>query len=112
MNSFRIRDQGSTDNVWNVQVALTTWSWANTNALICHPHRKRIPISFRMRKNAAYAHLAAGPNDTQRDFTPVSNQNFTKHVLAMKQPCSIMLLSGSPCGRVLRKLYHVGLGDD
>src|SRR5579884_2103989 len=96
MNSFRVRDQGGTDNVWHIQIALATWSWSNTNALVCHPHRKRIPISLRMRKNATYAHLTASANDTQRDFTSVSNQNFTKHVLAMKHQHFIMLLSRSP----------------
>src|SRR6266487_673952 len=82
MNGVRARDQSCADDIWDVQIALTTWSRSNTNMLIGQAHGKGVSISFGMGDDTANTHFATGANYPQCDLTTVGDQYLTKH----KQP--------------------------
>ena len=79
MNGISAGNQRGTDNIRNIQIAFAARARPDTDTFICHTHRQRIAVGLGMSDNTPYTHLATGPDNPQRDFTTVSNQNFTKH---------------------------------
>src|SRR5579859_5769424 len=79
MDRLCISNKSGTDNIRDVEITFPARSWPDTNTLICQTDRERVTVGFGMGDHAAYPHLAASPNNAERDFAPISNQNFTKH---------------------------------
>src|SRR5579859_7674894 len=107
MNSVSSRDERGADDVGNIEVAFAACSWPDTDMFVGQAHRKRIAISFGVGDDAGDAHLTAGADDSQGDFTTISYQYFTKH----RYTCTgTFAAQGThPSIHAVRPLYHAGL---
>ena len=80
--------QGRGDDVGDVQVALAAGRFTDADGFVCQLHVQGVAVHGGVDGDGADPQLFTGPQDPQRDFAPVGNQDLGKtHALgSLRQP--------------------------
>jgi hypothetical protein len=79
MNRFAIGDGRRRDDARDVEVTLARLGRADADRLVRELHRQRIRIGRGMGDDRANAHVAARPENAERDLSPIGDQDLVKH---------------------------------
>jgi len=82
VNGLHIANLGSTDDVFNQQIALCRSGWSNAISLISHAQIIGTTIRFAEHSDRFNAHFAAGTQDTQGNLATICHQDSLKHCVA------------------------------
>ena len=80
MNRLHIRDLRGRDDAGNIQITFRRRGVADADRLIRQLQISRVFVRRRINHRRLHAHLPAGADDPQCDFSAIGNQNFRKHV--------------------------------
>src|SRR6056297_194678 len=61
------------------QVAVGRGGRSDADGFVCHAHMHRVGVRSGMHRDRRNAHLSAGTDDAQRDFTAVCDQDLVEH---------------------------------
>jgi len=70
---------------------LVVWGWADAISLICLLYEHAVTVSVRINSDRLDAHFLAGLDDTARDLSAISNEDFGKHKNPIFRPFSRVL---------------------
>src|SRR5262245_28045612 len=79
MNGLAVRDDRSRDDARDGEVALAGFRRTDADGLVGQLDGQRIRVRGRVDDDRANAHLAAGPEDAERDLPAVGDQNLLEH---------------------------------
>src|SRR4029079_11419424 len=67
------------DDARDVEIARAGFGRPDAHRLVGQPHREGGRVRGGVRDDGADPHLAAGPDDPERDLAPVGNENLVEH---------------------------------
>jgi len=79
MDGIGLHGNGCSQDPLHIQIALARDSRPDTDGFISQQCVKAVFIRLRIHGHGLYAHLTAGADDADRDFTSIGNQNLVKH---------------------------------
>ncbi len=79
VNGFDICDFGGRDNLRNVQIGFRALSRTNANGVVSLPEPGPIPVRLRKDCDGLHPEVMACPDDSERNFSAVGNQNPLEH---------------------------------
>jgi hypothetical protein len=100
VDGIDVRDFGSADDSVCPQVAIAASGTADTDSFVSQLDVKRLHIRFRVDGQCLNPQFTTGSNDTEGNFTAVSDEDFLNHELAMTTKRS----SKNECGRMRRPI--------
>ena len=79
MNRIRAKGQRGADNRGNIEIAFERIRRPDTYALISQTDVQGVTVGRRVHGHGGNLHGPAGPQDTDRNLTPIGNEDFLKH---------------------------------
>ena len=79
MDRVSVANLSSADDTVDLEIALRTNGWPDTNGLIGKLHMKAVDIRLGIDGHRLDAQFLAGPNDAKSNFAAIGDQNFFKH---------------------------------
>ena len=79
VDRLHVADLGGADHPVDSQIAISSAGGAHANRLVGQFQIGGIAVGLRENSDRLDAHFPAGPDDPQRDFAAVGNQNAFEH---------------------------------
>ena len=80
MDRLGVGDLRSTDDGRNIQVAFPGRRRTDADGFVSQPDMLEVAVRLGVDGDGLDAEFAAGTQNTQGDFAPIGNQDFTDHV--------------------------------